>query len=117
MKSGLFILTAKSSPTLDGVVSKSVSCPIRMCPFSRRRSLRASSPCGRDLDIRPHGLDALKLLRLEKGHILIGQDTDFDTTPSKVGLDFAVKMNKPDFIGRTALQRIASLPRERSLLA
>jgi sarcosine oxidase subunit alpha len=57
---------------------------------------------GRDLDVRPHGLDALKLLRLEKGHILIGQDTDFDTTPSKVGLDFAVKMNKPDFIGRTA---------------
>ena len=72
---------------------------------------------GRDLDVRPHGLDALKLLRLEKGHILIGQDTDFDTTPSKVGLDFAVKMNKPDFIGRTALQRIASLPRERSLLS
>jgi sarcosine oxidase subunit alpha len=71
---------------------------------------------GRSLDIRPHGLDALKLLRLEKGHILIGQDTDFDTTPSKVGLDFAVKMDKPDFIGRTALQRIAALPRERSLL-
>ena len=72
---------------------------------------------GRALGIRPHGLDALKLLRLEKGHILIGQDTDFDTTPSKVGLDFAVKMNKADFVGRTALQRIAALPRERSLLA
>ena len=71
---------------------------------------------GRSLDIRPHGLDALKLLRLEKGHILIGQDTDFDTTPAKVGLDFAVKMNKPDFVGRTALERIATLPRERSLL-
>lgn len=72
---------------------------------------------GRDLGIRPHGLDALKLLRLEKGHILIGQDTDFDTTPSKVGLDFAVKMDKPDFVGRTALERIATLPRERSLLS
>ena len=71
---------------------------------------------GHSLDIRPHGLDALKLLRLEKGHILIGQDTDFDTTPSKIGLDFAVKMDKPVFIGRTALQRIAALPRERSLL-
>lgn len=71
---------------------------------------------GRALDIRPHGLDALKLLRLEKGHILIGQDTDFDTTPSKIGLDFAVKMNKKDFVGRTALQRLGTLPRERSLL-
>jgi sarcosine oxidase subunit alpha len=71
---------------------------------------------GRSLDIRPHGLDALKLLRLEKGHILIGQDTDFDTTPAKVGLDFAVKMDKPEFVGRTALQRLALLPRDRSLL-
>jgi sarcosine oxidase subunit alpha len=71
---------------------------------------------GRSLDMRPHGLDALKLLRLEKGHVLIGQDTDFDTTPSKVALDFAVKMEKPDFVGRTALERLAALPRERSLL-
>ncbi|MFN8573892.1 MAG: 2Fe-2S iron-sulfur cluster-binding protein [Gemmatimonadaceae bacterium] len=71
---------------------------------------------GREFNIRPHGLDALKLLRLEKGHILIGQDTDFDTTPSKVGLDFAVKMQKSDFVGRTALDRMARLPRERSLL-
>src|SRR6185295_18743710 len=47
---------------------------------------------GRDLDIRPHGLDALRLLRLEKGHILVGQDTDFDTTPAKLSLDWAVKL-------------------------
>jgi len=71
---------------------------------------------GRALDMWPHGLDTLKLLRLEKGHVLIGQDTDFDTTPAKVALDFAVKMDKPDFVGRTALQRLATLPRERSLL-
>jgi len=37
-------------------------------------------------------------------------------TPAKVALDFAVKMDKPDFVGRTALQRLATLPRERSLL-
>ncbi len=71
---------------------------------------------GVSLGIRPHGLDALKLLRLEKGHLIIGVDTDFDTTPAKVGLDWAVKMDKADFIGRTALQRLARLPRERTLL-
>jgi sarcosine oxidase subunit alpha len=71
---------------------------------------------GGSLGIRPHGLDALKLLRLEKGHIIIGVDTDFDTTPAKVGLDWAVKMEKPEFIGRTALERMAGLPRERTLL-
>ena len=71
---------------------------------------------GAEFGIRPHGLDALKLLRLEKGHFIIGLDTDFDSTPSKVGADWAVKMDKPFFIGRTALERIARIPRERSLL-
>jgi glycine cleavage system aminomethyltransferase T len=36
---------------------------------------------GAALDIRPHGLDALLLLRLEKGHIIVGQDTDFEYYP------------------------------------
>jgi sarcosine oxidase subunit alpha len=62
---------------------------------------------GADLGIKPHGMDALRLLRLEKGHILVGQDTDFDTTPAKLGLDWAVKMEKPYFVGKTALERIA----------
>jgi sarcosine oxidase subunit alpha len=63
---------------------------------------------GKDLDIKPHGLDALRLLRLEKGHILVGQDTDFDTTPAKLSLDWAVKLDKPYFVGKAALQRLAS---------
>lgn len=72
---------------------------------------------GSDLDIRPHGMDALRLLRLEKGHILIGQDTDFDSTPAKLGLDFAVKMAKPYFIGKPALERIAATEMEQKLVA
>src|SRR6185437_4243895 len=55
---------------------------------------------GRDLEIRPHGLDALRLLRLEKGHIIIGQDTDFDATPGKLNMDWAVKLVKPWFVGK-----------------
>lgn len=70
---------------------------------------------GAEFGIGPHGLEALRLLRLEKGHILIGQDTDFDTTPSKLGMDWAVKMNKTDFVGRAALQRIASNQMEQKL--
>ena len=64
---------------------------------------------GSDMDIRPHGLDALRLLRLEKGHILIGQDTDFDSTPAKLGLDWAIKAEKPFFVGKIALERIARI--------
>ncbi len=76
-------------------------------------ALRAA---GAEWGCRPHGLDALKLLRLEKGHFIVGLDTDFDSTPAKVGAGWAVKMEKPDFVGRTALERLAKIPRERSLL-
>jgi len=71
---------------------------------------------GQDLGIRPHGLDTLKLLRLEKGHILVGQDTDFDTTPAKIGLESLVRMTKPYFVGRSALERLATHPPQRRLV-
>jgi sarcosine oxidase subunit alpha len=71
---------------------------------------------GRDLGIRPHGLDALDLLRLEKGHIYLGQDTLPDDHPWKLGLGWAVAMDKGDFVGRTALERMRALPLERALV-
>lgn len=76
----------------------------------------ALSAAGADLGLRPHGLDALKLLRLEKGHFLVGLDTDFDSTPAKVGAGWTVRMEKTDFVGRAALERLGRIPRERSLL-
>ena len=63
---------------------------------------------GRDLGIRPHGLDALRLLRLEKGHIIIGQDTDFDATPAKLNMSWAVRDDKPWFVGKRGLERAAA---------
>src|SRR5262249_62184180 len=60
---------------------------------------------GRDLGIRPHGLQALFGLRLEKGHVIVGMDTELDTTPRRLGMDWAARMEKPFFIGRAALER------------
>jgi sarcosine oxidase subunit alpha len=71
---------------------------------------------GGDLGVRPHGLDALELLRLEKGHLYIGQDTLPDDTPVKLGLEWAVDMDKPWFVGKVALERMAALPPERRLV-
>jgi sarcosine oxidase, subunit alpha len=76
----------------------------------------ALAQAGREWQLVPHGLDALKLLRLEKGHFIVGLDTEFDSTPARVGASWAVRMEKPAFVGRTALARIARLPHERSLL-
>ena len=67
----------------------------------------------RDLGIRPHGLQALFGLRLEKGHVIVGMDTELDTTPRRLGMDWAVRMEKPCFIGRAALERTAKLDDER----
>ncbi len=71
---------------------------------------------GRAFDIRPHGLDALELLRLEKGHVYLAQDTMPDDTPAKLGMEWAVAMDKPDFVGKVALQRMAEIPLERKLV-
>ena len=71
---------------------------------------------GKSLDLVPHGLDALRLLRLEKGHVMIGQDTDYDTTPQKLGMDWAVKLDKPLFVGKAGLLRAAAHPMVRRLV-
>ncbi|MCU1392712.1 MAG: hypothetical protein JWM34_1140 [Ilumatobacteraceae bacterium] len=70
---------------------------------------------GRSMGIKPHGLQALFGLRLEKGHVIVGQDTELDSTPRRINMDWAVKLDKPRFIGRDALIRTASLPDERRL--
>ena len=58
---------------------------------------------GADLDIRPVGVEAQRILRLEKGHIIIGQDTDGLTMPRDAALDWAVTAAKPYFIGKPAI--------------
>jgi glycine cleavage system aminomethyltransferase T len=68
---------------------------------------------GAEVGIRPHGLQALFGLRLEKGHVIVGMDTELDTTPRRLGMDWAVRMEKPAFIGRPALERTAKLEDER----
>jgi len=53
--------------------------------------------------IRPCGLGARDTLRLEAGMCLYSNDIDEETTPFEAKLDFAVKLDKPRFIGREAL--------------
>ncbi len=62
---------------------------------------------GGEHGIRPFGLEAQRILRLEKGHIIVNQDTDSISTPIELGMEWAVRMTKPDFVGRAGL-RIAS---------
>jgi sarcosine oxidase, subunit alpha len=65
---------------------------------------------GEEHGLRPHGLAAQDLLRLEKGHIVVGIDTDFDTHPRKLGLERMIALDKGYFLGQKALQRLRDEP-------
>ena len=55
-------------------------------------------------ELRPVGIEAQRLLRLEKGHVIIGQDTDAMSTPRELQMDWAVATKKPFFVGRRSLE-------------
>ena len=50
------------------------------------------------------GRIAFNSLRLEKGYRAWGTDMTAEHHPSAAGLDFAVRMNKDDFVGKAALE-------------
>jgi sarcosine oxidase subunit alpha len=86
-------------------------------PRSRGPALwRSLLRAGEDLGIRPHGLDALEVLRLEKGHVYMGQDSLPDDTPEKLGLGWAVDVHKRAFLGKRALERLRAMPLDRKLV-
>ena len=59
---------------------------------------------GQGEGIKPFGVEAQRILRLEKGHVIIGQDTDGLSTPGEAGLGWALSKKKPFFVGKAALE-------------
>ncbi len=58
---------------------------------------------GEDLGATPFGVEAQRILRLEKGHLIVGQDTDGLTKAFSAGLAGLVKLDKDDFAGKPEL--------------
>ena len=67
---------------------------------------------GRDLGLLPCGLGARDTLRLEAAMPLYGHELTEDIGPLEAGLDFAVKLGKPGFVGKAGLE--ARLPLQRT---
>jgi sarcosine oxidase subunit alpha len=59
---------------------------------------------GRGFGLKPFGVEAQRLLRLEKGHAIIGQDTDGLTTPPEANMSWALPKKKADYWGRAAIE-------------
>jgi sarcosine oxidase subunit alpha len=70
---------------------------------------------GRTMDITPYGTEAMNVLRIEKGHIVIGAEIDGRTTPDDLGMGALVK-REPWFVGQRLLQRAALQAPERKKL-
>ena len=66
--------------------------------------------------IRPFGVEAQRLLRLERGHIIVGQDTDGMTHPNEVALRWAIAQQKPFYVGGRSVEILSSRPLERQLV-
>ena len=72
---------------------------------------------GEEFGLIPCGLGARDTLRLEAGMPLYGHEMDEDTSPLEAGLDFGVKLNKAEFIGKEALVAAGAPQRVRVGLA
>jgi sarcosine oxidase subunit alpha len=78
------------------------------CPGSLAEDLwDALIEAGEPHGIRPFGLEPQRVLRLQKMHILVGQDTDAESNPLEAAMPWIVKLDKEeDFIGRWALEHV-----------
>lgn len=70
--------------------------------------LEAVLTAGAAHGIAPYGIEALMILRTEKGYLHVGSDTDGSSTPDDVGWGCVARNKSRDFIGRRSLYREAN---------
>ncbi|MDR0416304.1 MAG: glycine cleavage system aminomethyltransferase GcvT [Propionibacteriaceae bacterium] len=76
------------------------------CPAAAAGALwDALAKAGQDDGLVPCGLGARDTLRLEAAMPLYGHEMDDSVSPLETGLGFAVKLDKPDFVGKAGLVR------------
>ena len=68
---------------------------------------------GQEYGILPCGLGARDTLRMEAAMPLYGHEMNDEISPKVAGLGFAVKMDKPEFIGKEAIEAATPLKQRR----
>jgi sarcosine oxidase subunit alpha len=53
--------------------------------------------------IKPFGVECQRLLRLEKGHIIVSQDTDGLTNPLEADMEWVLAKKRPFFVGKRSI--------------
>lgn len=101
----------------DDVVIEGVHCMISQTGYTGSFGYEIYTPAdgvktvwdallreGEALGILPCGLGARDTLRLEAAMPLYGHEMNDEISPLEAGLDFGVKMNKEDFVGKAAIE-------------
>jgi sarcosine oxidase subunit alpha len=86
--------------SFTGELTYEINVPARAVDSLWNALLESGSPQA----LQPFGLDALQLLRLEKGFLHIGTDTDATSVPDDVGWGKIAASKGGDFIGKRSLR-------------
>ncbi len=86
-----------------GELSYEIHCPTSYGPYLWERLMDA----GGEFGIHPFGVESQRILRLEKGHLIVGQDTDALSDAISAGAEWAVKLDKRDFLGIRGLSLVS----------
>jgi sarcosine oxidase subunit alpha len=91
--------------SFSGELGYEVNLPVDLAqPLFERLRSHAS-----ELDAVLYGIEALEVMRVEKGYIHVGTDTDGTTLPGDVGLARGIERKAVPFVGRRSLLRPAAL--------
>jgi sarcosine oxidase subunit alpha len=95
--------------SFSGELSYEVNVPANQAASFLNEALEAGTAYG----IAPYGMEALMVLRMEKGYLHVGSDTDGSSTPDDVGWGRVARNKKTDYIGKRSLFRPANVDPDR----
>lgn len=110
------VVAGVPSRVMRSAFTGEVSFELTHDPDASVRLWRALLEVGAAIGIAPHGLEALLRLRLDKGHVIVGLDTEMDSTPRRLGLEALIDRSKPAFVGKEMLERSERSPLDRRLV-
>ena len=95
--------------SFTGEMSYEINVPARygMSLWARLMDL------GTEFDMTPYGTEALNVMRVEKGHLIVGVDTLGTTNPLDIGWGGPISKKKGDFVGKRSLSRKNDIQEER----
>lgn len=109
-------IDGESVRVLRASFSGEVGYEINLAASRTERLLQRLWHAGQPHSVAMYGVEALMTLRIEKGYMHVGVDTDGTTLPQDVGLWTGSSRKTANFVGRRSLRRPAGMDPDRPRL-